>query len=278
MKIFGLNVDLSVLDEDQGFDEYTKPTFDLGNGEKAKIGCIVTHGIGGTPANMWLVTQELKKRGYTVLAPCLPGHGTTVRDQMHSTGKQWVAHMMQCYDKLKENGCSHIIPIGLSLGGILSGIVAEERPCAALVLLSAPVKMKLYLHAARYLSILFPVIRNEAHSPEQVQAILPYGQMYEGFCARKLWDLRWLCIRLRSRFRRITCPVFGVWAKLDDKVADGSLPLVERKLRHTEYRSVIMEHSQHASTYRPPEREKVAALVADYVDEIAARIAEGSEA
>lgn len=272
MKLLGYDIDKTVLDEDQGFDEYTRPTFDLGTGEKAKIGCIVTHGIGGTPANMYLVTEELKKRGYTVLAPCLPGHGTTVRDQMHSTAGQWVRCMLDAYDKLKENGCTDIIPIGLSLGGILSGVLAEERPCAALVLLSAPVKMKMWLHVARFVSPIAPVIRNEKATPEEKTAIMPYGQIYNGFCPPKLWDLRRLCIRMKWRAKRITCPVLGLWAKLDDKVADSTLPLMERKLKHTEYRSVIMEHSLHGSTYRPPERELVAQRTADYVDEIADRI------
>ena len=272
MKIFGYDLDTSVLDEDQGFDEYTKPTFDLGTGEKAKIGCIVTHGIGGTPANMYLVTQELKKRGYTVLAPCLPGHGTTVRDQNASTGKQWLQCLLDAYDRLKENGCTDIIPIGLSLGGVLSAVLAEERPCAALVLISTPVRMKAWLHAARLMSPVARVVRYGEETPEEKAAVMPYGQMYNGFSPPKLNDLHRLTLRLRRNAKRITCPVLALWAKLDDKVADSTLPLMERKLKHTEYRSVIMERSLHGSTYRPPERDLVATRVADYVDEIAGRI------
>lgn len=156
MSLSGYAFDNRILDEPAAFDTLSEPYFHAGH---STVGCLLLHGIGGTPANMRVIAEALQSRGFTVYVPLLPGHGTTVRALQASTGEQWLACARDGYDRLRAVGCTRIVPIGLSLGGILAGLIAAERDCAALCLISAPIRMRAYLHVARVLSPLLPAIR-----------------------------------------------------------------------------------------------------------------------
>ena len=44
------------------------------------IGVLLIHGFPGSPVEMRLIGEYLNEREMTVLAPLLPGHGTTPED------------------------------------------------------------------------------------------------------------------------------------------------------------------------------------------------------
>ena len=159
------------------------------------------------------------------------------------------------------------MPVGLSLGGILAGLLASERPCAALVLISAPVRMRAYLHAARLIAPLVPAVRYPPSDGEKLKKKLPYGQMYAGFAPGKLADLYRLIRQLRRRLPRIACPVLALWARYDDKVAKGAPAALRRGLTHAPLCERVLEQSPHGSTYDPRERDLAAALCAAFVEE-----------
>ena len=257
--------DRRVLDDVMPFDDdISQPLFHQGG----DVGCITLHGIGGTPANIRVVSDALIARGYTVLSPTLPGHGETVRAFAASTGEEWLSCVENAYDRLVEAGCTRIFSIGLSLGGVLSALLAteRERPLAGLGMICAPIEMQPFLHMARRLSIILPVVRYPDEDGSQTNwKGNPYAQMYDGLSTRKLVDLNRLCIRLRASLGSITCPTLMVNAKYDDKV-DPSSPDLWRagavNVPETEY--VYLEHSPHGCTYGQ-ERERVAQTVADFV-------------
>lgn len=269
MRLLGFLVDRTILDEPGAFDALGAPFWsrpEPGANARAATGCLVLHGIGGTPANVRVVADALAARGYTVYAPLLPGHGKTVRALQQSTGEEWLACAQEGYDRLRAAGCTQIVPVGLSLGGILAGLVASERACAALVLISAPVRMRAYLHFARLISPLVPAIRYPAHDRDKLDRKAPYGQMYAGFSTRKLKDLYRLIRRLRRQLGQVMCPTLALWAAHDDKVAPGAARALERGLTHAALTARVMEHSPHGSTYDPRERDLVARLCADFID------------
>lgn len=271
MKIFGFTVDRGILDEACVFDAlaesyyYFEPAVATAAGSE-RTGALVLHGIGGTPANVRVVADELAARGYTVYAPLLPGHGKTVRALCDSTGEQWLRCAMDGYDRLRAAGCTRIVPVGLSLGGVLAGLLAAERECAALVLISTPVRLRAYLHAARIISPLVPAIRYSDYDKGKLEKKQPYGQMYAGFSASKIVDLYALIRRLRRSLPRIACPTLALWAKYDDKVAPSAEQALVRGLTGARLTSRTMENSPHGSTYDPRERDLVARLVADFID------------
>ena len=65
-----------------------------GNNGKAVL---LLHGYTGTTAEMRPLGEYLHQRGYTVLCPRLPGHGTSVEDLHKTEASQWVAAAKLAY-------------------------------------------------------------------------------------------------------------------------------------------------------------------------------------
>lgn len=264
MTIKGFELDNSVLTNKQEFDAYAYPYFHKGCGKNEKTGCIVTHGIGGTTANVRLIADALSEKGYTVYAPLLKGHGTDLMDLSKATWKDWVNDEIKAYDLLKKEGCTQIVAIGLSLGGILTGYIAEERECVCAVLLSPPVCMKTWLHVGRYMSYFVKgICHRDARKTEDPR--LPYSQMYKGFSTRSMRELYSLIKIFRRNLHKISCPVTVYWAEKDDKVAERSMSVLEKHLKHVDYRSTVIKNARHGSTYDLNVRDEVTRLVVEYV-------------
>ena len=128
MNPFGFSFDRAVLDEPHAFDAMAAPFFRAAAAGGGRRGLPRAARHRGTPANVRLVAEALAARGCGVYAPLLPGHGRTVRALAASTGDQWLRCAREGYDRLRAAGCGRIVPVGLSLGGILAGLLASERP------------------------------------------------------------------------------------------------------------------------------------------------------
>ena len=253
--------DKTVLDEHPPFDgDLSQPLFHKGN----EIGCLTLHGIGGTPANIRVVADELIARGYTVLSPTLPGHGETVRALNHSTYKQWLQCVYDAYARLKAEGCTEIYALGLSLGGVLSGLLAENRRLDGLVMICAPLEVQRFLRLSRHLSWLIPYVRYPSDDKPGSWRRNPYAQMYDGFSTIKLNDIARLSRTLCRGLPRITCPTLWISAEYDDKVDPKSLQIVRRgAVNAPVFAHVHMARSGHGCTYGR-EREQAAAAVVDF--------------
>ena len=247
------------------FDDMAEPTFHPGG----RIGCIVQHGIGGTPANVRLVADKLVEAGYTVIVPRLPGHGETVRAQRNTTDADWYRSVLEAYDKLKAAGCTEIIPIGLSLGGILMSLVAANRPCKALVVIAPPIRMRYWLHAVRLLHPVVPYMGYTKAMLNHTLRDLPYSQMYNCSSPRALQMLQRLILRLRGELKNITCPTFAIWAGKDDKVHPTSRGIFRRNLKNAPLKEHMLPDAIHGCTYYTRSRDEVAQLVHEFVTEIA---------
>ena len=59
-----------------------EPFFFPGQGENARIGCLVTHGFTGAPKEMRWLGEYLHRQGYTVCGMRLAGHATRPADMV----------------------------------------------------------------------------------------------------------------------------------------------------------------------------------------------------
>ena len=226
------------------FDETAEPFFHKGN----HIGCIVLHGIGGTPANVRPLADLLAEKGFTVYAPTLAGHGTTIADLNEKTWKDWVASVYDAYDRLIGEGCDEIIPFGLSLGGVLSVYLAATKKCKACFLFSPAIKMLPFLRIAAVLSPVLPCVNYNVEEELERFKRNPYSQMYTGMCTKSVLELRKLERKLTPILKDITCPVYAVWAGNDDKVAPESAEILKNGIR-SPYRDCTVQDVPHGSTY-----------------------------
>lgn len=92
-------------------------------------GALIVHGLTATPATMAPTIEAFEEAGYAVLAPLLPGHGTTEHDLEKTTWQDWTAAVQAAYDDLAAR-CDSIYYIGLSLGALLGLHLAATVPPA----------------------------------------------------------------------------------------------------------------------------------------------------
>lgn len=108
--------------------------------EGSDVGCLLIHGFTGTPQNIRPLGDFLARRGLTVLAPRLAGHGTSV-DEFETTGPDdWIATVNTGLDQLKQS-CTSIFVIGISMGGTLALHLGATRggDLAGVGVINAPV-------------------------------------------------------------------------------------------------------------------------------------------
>ena len=101
-------------------------------------GVLLIHGFTGSPAEVRMLGDSLHKEGYTVLAPRLSGHGTTVERMAKTKWPHWYSTVEDAYHILKAT-CSNITVIGLSMGGLLALKLATEYQVDKVVSLSTPI-------------------------------------------------------------------------------------------------------------------------------------------
>ena len=92
-----------------------------------KIGILLLHGATATTAEVRLLAKFLAKDGYTLSAPLLPGHGTTVKELSHTTWQALVECAESAYQDLAEE-CTSVIVAGESVGGLLALHLAYKHP------------------------------------------------------------------------------------------------------------------------------------------------------
>ena len=249
-------IDPSVLDEQPDYTPFSGEFFFKGN----SVGCIVLHGIAGTPANVRVVAERLKKDGYTVLAPVVAGHRSTVRSLMQTTAEDWADSVTGFYDRLVAEGCTKIFCIGLSLGGLLSIDLAERKPLEGLVPICAPIRMKPFLLFANAIRHVYSVVRYPPREDAN-----EYTEMGIGLATRSVHEIKRESEHIRKHLDAITCPTLWISARFDNKVEPVSEAIFHRgAVNAKSYNTIEMENSPHGCTYGP-ERDAVAEHVAAFV-------------
>ena len=108
--------------------------FDLA-GDPGGVGVLLIHGFTGTPFEMRYLGARLAERGFTVVGPRLPGHGTRVEDLDATTARHWVGAVDRAFTDLRAR-CAEVAVVGQSLGGLLTLDLAARRSSEILAVAS----------------------------------------------------------------------------------------------------------------------------------------------
>ncbi|MEI2717120.1 MAG: alpha/beta fold hydrolase [Candidatus Nanopelagicales bacterium] len=105
-----------------------------------RTGVLLVHGFTSTPQSMRDWARFLADAGYTVSAPRLPGHGTSLSECNRTTWHDWYAEVARAFDALRAR-CDQVFVFGQSMGGTLSLRLAADRgeQVAGLVLVNPSV-------------------------------------------------------------------------------------------------------------------------------------------
>ncbi len=100
-----------------------EPLAHLGDRE----GMLVLHGFTGSPWEVRPIAEALAARGHTVAMPLLAGHGTSIYALDETTWRDWLASATAALHWLDAH-CDRVHFVGLSMGSLLSLLLAQQRP------------------------------------------------------------------------------------------------------------------------------------------------------
>lgn len=209
-------------------------------------GIILIHGFTGSPAEVRLLGEFLHSEGYTVLAPRLCGHGTTVEEMANTKWPHWYSAVEDAYHMIKSL-CTSVSVIGLSMGGLLAFKLAAEYQVDKIISLSTPIFI-----ADKRLDML-PVYRMfRAFVPKKRKVYADIGPQYSvGYTATPLSSLSSLLDLIGHADRLLPAmqaPVLIVQSHRDHTVEPRSAEYIFDKIASPQKTLLWLEKSGHLVT------------------------------
>lgn len=180
----------------------------------SKVGILLIHGFTGAPGSMRMIGDALKEDGYTVSGIRLPGHGTHITDMEKSTWKDWLDTARKGALELSAE-CDEVYICGLSMGGLLTLILAAELPIDGAIPIAAAIEITDKM--AKYAPILKYFVRYRG-SGIQDKDRNKYDVNYACTPIRKVVDLLKLRKLAKIRLSEIRCPLLIVQGEKDRTV------------------------------------------------------------
>jgi carboxylesterase len=225
---------------------------------------MLLHGFTGQTDELRGPAELLQQNGLTVFVPRLPGHGTNSRDFRTTGWRDWLGSATDAYLELAAE-FEDVMVGGLSMGGLISTIIAARFPVSRVALLApAFFTTNPLVPFTPLLRFFVPPIPKT--KPEEKED--PVQQ----FLADEYWNWQWptqtaslyrLMRMARRSLRHFSVPILTVVSKKDETVPLKVARYIEKWSPSVEKKTVVLEESGHVVT-TGVEKERVAALVADW--------------
>ncbi len=188
------------------------------NGDEA---ILLLHGLTANPYSVKEMAEFLADQGYTVYAPVIKGHGTSVFDLEKTNYIEWRKSAQSAYIKLAKD-YDKIYVIGTSLGGLLALDIAANHKVQGLVVVNTPIE----LNSA--LTDLIPLIY--LVSPYSIRALFTLEELsvavelklYDTLPLKSAAQLMSYLNFVKTQLKKINSPILVVQATKDDLVKPES--------------------------------------------------------
>lgn len=230
---------------------------------------LLVHGAGDTPQTLSHLCEELNRRGYSVLAPLLAGHGRSLSDLDSHSAEDWYADVRDRYAELRQKHPWTGV-VGLSMGGALAArLAADIVDLPALVLaapyLAMPRVGELAVRSSSLWGLFIPHVRTSTSlsvlDPAARATSLSYGAM----SWRALRALRVTAKRGWDSLRQIQAPTLIVQSTSDNRVSSADTQRAYELLGAREKSIEWIEGAGHVITVDYG-WQRVTTLVADWMD------------
>jgi len=209
-----------------------------------KIGILVIHGFTGSPVTIKPWAEYLNQIGYTVSAPCLPGHGSTWQEMNQTTWQDWYEAVEQSFIELKSK-CDRVFVAGFSMGGTLALRLAQIRgsEIEGLLLLNPSVYVRRgHLKLMPILKVTLPSIKK---GPTDIAAPNPPLHSYGRTPLKALDSLRKLWQIAERDLYLIDLPIMVAYSINDHAVDPVNSMTVIDNIFSVDIREVVFEKSFH---------------------------------
>lgn len=222
----------------------------------SRTGCLLVHGLTGTPREMRWMGEDLASRGYSVLAPRLAGHATCPDDLPRTCWRDWLAVVEDGFHQLRSC-CDHVFILGLSLGGVLTLSAAACLPVSGAVAMSTPYDLPSDWRL-NFLPIFMRLIPHVAKGPadwRNPDAARDHLE-YPDYPTAAIAQLKDLLAEMRARLPSVRVPVLLIHSRLDQGVSPENMPRIYERLGTQDRQMLWVENSGHVIV-REPDRQIV---------------------
>ncbi len=214
--------------------------------ERGEVGCLLLHGFPGSPAELRGLGTFLAERGLTVVAPLLPGMGTSPEALLHVSWKDWVQAAEGALGELGHR-CRVRFVAGLSLGGLLTLYLAARHPLHGAVALAPAIRVRDWRF--RFAHLMRWSRRWIEPNPEKEDLADPSGRMltwhYPRYPACSVSQVLRLVQETRRSLGQVRCPTLIVQSRRDGTLVPEGARWAYEKIPAAEKRLVWLERSGH---------------------------------
>lgn len=248
-----------------------EPWSATGEGERARVGVIVSHGFTGNPNSTRPLGEALHREGFTVEVPLLPGHGTTVKDMARTRYRDWRGEIERLVDELSAR-CDQVAIVGLSMGGTIALDLASSRDdIAGVAAINAQIlgRDELIAKLSPILQHLAPIVPRELAGLPTDDIAKP-GVTERGYAkvpAKAGNSMIRELARIRAQLLDLTQPLLVAYAPQDNSVPAKNSQAIIDLVGTADVTEVVLERSYHVATL-----DYDAGLIEESVIEFVARI------
>jgi carboxylesterase len=231
----------------------------------ASVAILLVHGFAASSDELATLGEYLGDEGYASFAVQLAGHGTTPESLKATTWQDWYHSALKGLEEIRAWNPDRIILVGLSMGGLLSILMASEEDVDGLVLIAPALKIPGLLFS------LVPILKYvikwrdvDIEAAQKVYDVKRFKLSKEPVSAyHELYKLQKVA---RDRMRHIKTPTLIIQGT-DDKTIDprsGEIAyngiLSEKKKLH------MIEGAEHVITCHPT-RHQVYPLILKFIQD-----------
>jgi carboxylesterase len=220
--------------------------------EEGSHGVLLLHGFGDTPQTLAHLARRLRKSGYSVLAPLLPGHGRSLESFARSRADEWITAANDAYIGMRARH-DWVAVVGLSMGGALAVLLgSEQHEIPALVLIAPYVGMPRLLRVAAATHWLWGKLAGQMkgrnprsiRDPIEREKNLAYGTV----TGRELHELSRIVRLARQALGDVRAPTLIIQSREDPRLSPAVAEFALRTLGSEEKKLVWTDGAGHIIT------------------------------
>jgi carboxylesterase len=211
-------------------------------------GVLLIHGFTATTIEVRPLGEFFHSKGFSVLAPLLPGHGTRPDDMFEIKWEEWVESAEIAFNQLNEN-CSKIIIAGESMGGLLCLHLASKYQEIAGILLYAPAIKIPGIWKACLIAPFIKIrpksyLKSEDETFEDGQEILPW-QGYNVLPVPGVCQLSKLQKYTVKKLSAVQQPIIIFQGEADTTVDPGGAKMIYENVASVKKKLIYLQNSGH---------------------------------
>lgn len=229
----------------------------------SKKGVLILHGFSSSTYETIPLGRYLSKKGFRVLVPNLPGHGTTIEDCNSQRFYNWLDFVDIKLAELTTE-CDEVSVIGLSMGGVLGLYLASFFPMNKLIVCAAVLKFK----NPFVVNFLIPAINKIFVKQKKISR--DPNKRYSGYDHYPLIALNEF--RKMNRFvikklNKITCPTLYVHSQNDGLSTPQNVDIVMNNINSKIKQKLIVDHASHHLFYNSIDRNVIFSKINHFLNE-----------